>query len=150
MTDRDAWRGFSGTAWRQTIDVGDHELIVGLQTSAPLRSRRSHIITGLPDAYGRGRIIGDYRRVALYGVDRLIEERRERRSALDAKLSAEVVIRDREELAEQIRALEDLRRYRDRLLRVGHAGGQGHAVLRRPGEPRPRRCCTRSTAAATR
>jgi formate C-acetyltransferase len=139
----------------------DHELIVGLQTSAPLRraimpagglrmvqaglaaygyaldptvrtiftqhrkthndgvfdaypadvlaARRSHIITGLPDAYGRGRIIGDYRRVALYGVDRLIAERRDRKTALDESLSSEDVIRDREELAEQIRALADLR-----------------------------------------
>nr|BFE71920.1 formate C-acetyltransferase [Actinoplanes digitatis] len=230
MEHRTAWRGFTGSGWRETIDVGafihdniepytggqefltgptprteriwqqltrmfpeerrrgiydvdthtpstitshapgyidrDHELIVGLQTSAPLRraimpagglrmveaglkaygyaldpavraifsryrkthndgvfdaypadvkaARRSHIITGLPDAYGRGRIIGDYRRVALYGVDRLIEERRECKSALDARLSAEDVIRDREELAEQIRALEDLRRMAER------------------------------------
>jgi formate C-acetyltransferase len=140
----------------------DHELIVGLQTSAPLRraimpagglrmvqtglaaygysldpivetifstyrkthndgvfdaypadvlaARRSHIITGLPDAYGRGRIIGDYRRVALYGVNRLIDERRAIKAALDAKLSCETVIRDREELAEQIRALQDLKK----------------------------------------
>jgi len=221
----DAWRGFTGEAWRDDIDVAafihdnvtpytegpeflagpthrteriwrqlermfveerqrgiydvdthtpstitshapgyldrEHELIVGLQTSAPLRraimpagglrmvqaglaaygysldpavqtifstyrkthndgvfdaypadvlaARRSHLITGLPDAYGRGRIIGDYRRVALYGVDRLVAERRARKSALDAKLSAEEVIRDREELAEQIRALADLK-----------------------------------------
>jgi formate C-acetyltransferase len=230
MEPRAAWRGFTGTSWRDTIDVGafirdnvdpyaggpefltgptdrtsriwrqlqrmfveerrrgiydvdahtpssitshapgyidqGHELIVGLQTSSPLRraimpagglrmvqaglaaygysldpavrtiysqyrkthndgvfdaypadvkaARRSHIITGLPDAYGRGRIIGDYRRVALYGVDRLIEERRWRKAALDAKLSADDVIRDREELAEQIRALEDLRFMADR------------------------------------
>src|SRR3954447_20648167 len=221
----DAWRGFHGDAWRESIDVGrfihdniepyedgpefltgptvrtgriwgqlermfdeerrrgiydvdahtpstitahapgyldrDHELIVGLQTSAPLRraimpngglrmvqaglaaygysldstvrtiftqyrkthndgvfdaypadvlaARRSHVITGLPDAYGRGRIIGDYRRVALYGVDRLIAERRERKADLDARLSAEDVIRDREELADQIRALGELK-----------------------------------------
>jgi formate C-acetyltransferase len=72
-------------------------------------ARRSHIITGLPDAYGRGRIIGDYRRVALYGVDRLIEERKARKAALDAELSSEPVVRDREELAEQIRALDDLK-----------------------------------------
>jgi formate C-acetyltransferase len=225
MERREAWRGFAGTGWRETIDVGvfirdniepytggpefltgptprteriweqltrmfpeerrrgiydvdahtpstinshapgyidrGHELIVGLQTSAPLRraimpagglrmvqaglaaygysldpavhkifteyrkthndgvfdaypadvkaARRSHIITGLPDAYGRGRIIGDYRRVALYGVDRLIAERRERKAGLDTKLSAEDVIRDREELAEQIRALGELK-----------------------------------------
>ncbi|MGW3894086.1 formate C-acetyltransferase [Micromonospora profundi] len=224
-TSHEAWRGFRGTDWRDTIDVGgfvhdnvepytggsefltgptprteriwrqlqqmfveerrrgvydvdahtpstitshepgyldrDHELIVGLQTSAPLRraimpngglrmveaglraygftpdpavqtifsryrkthndgvfdaypadvkaARRSHIITGLPDAYGRGRIIGDYRRVALYGVDRLIAERRAVKASLDAQLSSEDVIRDREELAEQIRALDELR-----------------------------------------
>ncbi|WBB81275.1 formate C-acetyltransferase [Micromonospora sp. WMMD882] len=224
-TSHEAWRGFHGTGWRETIDVGafihdniepytggpeflagpthrteriwrqlrhmfveecrrgvydvdtdtpstitshepgyldqDDELIVGLQTSAPLRraimpngglrmveaglkaygftldpavraifsryrkthndgvfdaypadvkaARRSHIITGLPDAYGRGRIIGDYRRVALYGVDRLIAERHTVKASLDARLSSEDVIRDREELAEQIRALEELR-----------------------------------------
>ncbi|MGC5382691.1 formate C-acetyltransferase [Micromonospora sp. DT68] len=224
-TSHEAWRGFRGTVWRDTIDVGgfvhdnvepytggpefltgptprteriwrqlqqmfveerrrgvydvdphtpstitshepgyldrDHELIVGLQTDAPLRraimpngglrmveaglkaygftpdpavqtifsryrkthndgvfdaypadvkaARRSHIITGLPDAYGRGRIIGDYRRVALYGVDRLIAERRAVKASLDAQLSSEDVIRDREELAEQIRALDELR-----------------------------------------
>jgi formate C-acetyltransferase len=229
-TSREAWRGFRGTGWQQTIDVGgfirdnvepytggpefltgpthrteriwrhlqrmfveerrrgvydvdahtpstitshapgwidrDHELIVGLQTSAPLRraimpagglrmvqaglaaygysldptvrtifsqyrrthndavfdaypadvlaARRSHIVTGLPDSYGRGRIIGDYRRVALYGVDRLIAERRTIKAGLDAKLSSEDVVRDREELAEQIRALEDLRFMADR------------------------------------
>jgi formate C-acetyltransferase len=222
---RDAWRGFTGQQWRDTVDVGafvhdnvrpytggagflagvtprttkiwrqlqrmfveerrrgvydvdphtpstitshapgyldrDHELIVGLQTSAPLRraimpngglrmveaglkaygyamdptvraifstyrkthnagvfdaypadvlaARRSHIITGLPDAYGRGRIIGDYRRVALYGVDRLVAERTAIKAGLDAKLSGEDVIREREELAEQIRALGELK-----------------------------------------
>ncbi|MEV6305941.1 formate C-acetyltransferase [Actinoplanes sp. NPDC051861] len=74
-----------------------------------LAARRSHIITGLPDAYGRGRIIGDYRRVALYGVDRLIEERRQLRTALDARLSVADVIRDREEIAEQTRALGELK-----------------------------------------
>jgi formate C-acetyltransferase len=229
-TLHDAWRGFYGTGWRESIDVGgfihdniepytggaefltgpthrteriwgqlqrmfveeqrrgiydvdahtpstitahqpgyldrDHELIVGLQTSAPLRraimpagglrmvqaglaaygysldpavrtifsqyrkthnagvfdaypadvkaARRSHIVTGLPDAYGRGRIIGDYRRVALYGVDRLIAERQARKAELDAHLSSSDVIRDREELAEQIRALEELRFMADR------------------------------------
>jgi formate C-acetyltransferase len=229
-TSREGWRGFRGTGWRESVDVGafirdnidpytggpefltgpthrtericndlqhmfveerrrgiydvdthtpstitshepgyldrDHELIVGLQTSAPLRraimpngglrmveaglaaygysldptvrktfseyrkthndgvfdaypadvkaARRSGIITGLPDAYGRGRIIGDYRRVALYGVDRLVSEREARKAALDDRLSTDAVIRDREELAEQIRALQELRFMADR------------------------------------
>src|SRR5437773_3009964 len=72
------------------------------------KCRSSHILTGLPDAYGRGRIIGDYRRVALYGVERLIERKQEEKSALDDMMSTEEIIRDREELAEQIRALEEL------------------------------------------
>ncbi|HTO53688.1 MAG TPA: formate C-acetyltransferase [Myxococcota bacterium] len=138
----------------------DHELIVGLQTDAPLRRaimpnggfrmvqtaleaygykpdphvveaftkyrkthnaavfdaytaeirrcRSSHVLTGLPDAYGRGRIIGDYRRVALYGVSRLIEHKREEKQSLDPAMSTDEIIRDREELAEQIRALGEL------------------------------------------
>ncbi|MFY1632898.1 formate C-acetyltransferase [Solwaraspora sp. WMMB335] len=73
-----------------------------------LAARRSHIVTGLPDAYGRGRIIGDYRRVALYGVDRLVAERKAHRATLDLLPSTDEVIRDREELAEQIRALGEL------------------------------------------
>ncbi len=71
--------------------------------------RSSHIITGLPDAYGRGRIIGDYRRVALYGVDRLIEDKQAQKVTTRAAMYSSV-IRDREELSEQIRALEDLKR----------------------------------------
>ncbi|MBM9510176.1 formate C-acetyltransferase [Actinacidiphila acididurans] len=74
------------------------------------RARRAGIITGLPDAYGRGRIIGDYRRVALYGTSRLVEAKRAERALLDARPSTEDVIRDREELAEQIRALGELER----------------------------------------
>ena len=73
------------------------------------RCRRSHLLTGLPDAYGRGRIIGDYRRVALYGVDRLIEAKKHEKSILDERPSSEDIIRDREELAEQIRSLEELK-----------------------------------------
>ena len=70
--------------------------------------RSSHIITGLPDAYGRGRIIGDYRRVALYGVDRLIEDKMAQKITTRSAMYSQV-IRLREELAEQIRALEDLK-----------------------------------------
>jgi formate C-acetyltransferase len=72
------------------------------------RCRSSHILTGLPDAYGRGRIIGDYRRVPLYGVKRLIEEKQREKNALDAEMSTDSIIRDREELSEQIRALKEL------------------------------------------
>ncbi|MFE9646249.1 formate C-acetyltransferase [Streptomyces sp. NPDC006365] len=71
-------------------------------------ARKAGIITGLPDAYGRGRIIGDYRRVALYGTDRLIEAKRAELARLDAQPSTPDVIRDREELAEQVRALGEL------------------------------------------
>ncbi len=70
--------------------------------------RSSHIITGLPDAYGRGRIIGDYRRVALYGVDRLIEDKLEQKATTRSAMYSHV-IRAREELSEQIRALEELK-----------------------------------------
>jgi len=72
------------------------------------RCRSSHILTGLPDAYGRGRIIGDYRRVALYGVARLIKSKQEEKLSLDPLMSVDEVIRDREELSEQIRALKEL------------------------------------------
>jgi formate C-acetyltransferase len=138
----------------------DHEVIVGLQTEAPLKRaimpngglrmvltslkaygfeadpnvveaftkyrkthndgvfdaytadiracRSSHILTGLPDAYGRGRIIGDYRRVPLYGVARLVEEKEKEKASLDTSMSTEDIIRDREELSEQVRALKEL------------------------------------------
>ena len=72
------------------------------------RCRSSHILTGLPDAYGRGRIIGDYRRVPLYGVARLIETKQEEKRRLDSAMSTDEIIRDREELSEQIRALKEL------------------------------------------
>lgn len=71
-------------------------------------ARKAGIITGLPDAYGRGRIIGDYRRVALYGTDRLTAAKHAEKALLDALPSSADVIRDREELAEQIRALGEL------------------------------------------
>ena len=73
-----------------------------------MKCRKSGIITGLPDAYGRGRIIGDYRRVALYGVERLIEVKREERSQINDMWPTDEIIRQREELADQIRALGDL------------------------------------------
>ncbi len=77
-------------------------------TSDIRKCRSSHILTGLPDAYGRGRIIGDYRRVALYGVSRLIEHKQKENNNLDELMSTEEIIRDREELSEQIRALKEL------------------------------------------
>jgi len=72
------------------------------------KCRSSHILTGLPDAYGRGRIIGDYRRVSLYGVSRLIECKQREKQKLDSAMSTDDIIRDREELSEQTRALEEL------------------------------------------
>lgn len=79
-------------------------------TPEMLCARKAGIVTGLPDAYGRGRIIGDYRRVALYGTARLIDAKRAERARLDETPSTADVIRDREELAEQIRALGELER----------------------------------------
>ena len=73
-----------------------------------MNCRRSGIITGLPDSYGRGRIIGDYRRVALYGTDRLLEVKRQERAQIDDMWPTDEIIRMREELAEQVRALQDL------------------------------------------
>ena len=73
------------------------------------RARSYHIITGLPDAYGRGRIIGDYRRVALYGIDFLIEDKKVQKDSTPYTMTADV-IRDREELSEQIRALGELKK----------------------------------------
>jgi len=74
-----------------------------------LACRRSGIITGLPDAYGRGRIVGDYRRVALYGIDFLVTDKKREKAELDNEVFNEEVLRTREELSEQIRALEELR-----------------------------------------
>ena len=72
-------------------------------------ARSSHLLTGLPDGYGRGRIIGDYRRVALYGVDRLIEEKKVELEILDTDEFTEDIIRRREEVSDQIKALNDLK-----------------------------------------
>jgi formate C-acetyltransferase len=93
------------TKYRKTHNEG----VFDAYTADIRRCRSSHVLTGLPDAYGRGRIIGDYRRVALYGVDRLIKRKKQEKSDLDATQSTEAIIRDREELAEQIRALQELK-----------------------------------------
>ncbi len=93
------------TKYRKTHNEG----VFDLYTPEIRACRSSHIITGLPDAYGRGRIIGDYRRVALYGVDRLIEAKKAERAELDGRWPSEEVMRLREELADQLRALADLK-----------------------------------------
>ena len=92
------------TKYRKTHNEG----VFDAYTEDIRRCRSSHILTGLPDAYGRGRIIGDYRRVALYGVARLIEHKEDEKRSLDAFMSTDEIIRDREELSEQIRALKEL------------------------------------------
>jgi len=92
------------TKYRKTHNEG----VFDAYTADVRRCRSSHVLTGLPDAYGRGRIIGDYRRVALYGLARLIEVKRQEKRALDKEMSTDDIIRDREELSEQIRALKEL------------------------------------------
>ena len=92
------------TEHRKTHNAG----VFDAYTPEMRKCRSNHIITGLPDAYGRGRIIGDYRRVALYGVDRLIEDKQFQKDTTVSTMSLEV-IREREELSEQIRALEMLK-----------------------------------------
>jgi formate C-acetyltransferase len=92
------------TKYRKTHNQG----VFDAYTPAIRAARSSHIVTGLPDAYGRGRIIGDYRRVALYGIDQLIAAKKAELATLDDRLSSEAIIRDREELNEQLRALGEL------------------------------------------
>lgn len=93
------------TVHRKTHNAG----VFDAYTPEMRACRSSHIITGLPDAYGRGRIIGDYRRIALYGIDRLIEDKEEQKATTRTIMYSDV-IRDREELSEQIRALKDLKK----------------------------------------
>ncbi len=93
------------TTHRKTHNAG----VFDVYTPEMRACRSNHIITGLPDAYGRGRIIGDYRRVALYGVDRLIEDKQEQKNTSRTIMNS-FVIREREELSEQIRALEMLKK----------------------------------------
>lgn len=94
------------TKYRKTHNDG----VFSAYTDSIRKARKTGIITGLPDAYGRGRIIGDYRRVALYGVDKLINEREERYAACDPAEMTEDKIRLREEISEQLKALKALKR----------------------------------------
>ncbi len=93
------------TTHRKTHNAG----VFDAYTPEMRACRSSHIITGLPDAYGRGRIIGDYRRIALYGVDRLIEDKTNQKNGTRTIMYSDV-IRNREELSEQIRALQELKK----------------------------------------
>ena len=93
------------TVHRKTHNAG----VFDAYTDEMRACRSNHIITGLPDAYGRGRIIGDYRRIALYGIDRLIENKEEQKSTTRTIMYSDV-IREREELSEQLRALGELKK----------------------------------------
>lgn len=92
------------TKYRKTHNDGVYDAY----TPEMRRARTAHILTGLPDTYGRGRIVGDYRRVALYGVDYLIEHKKRDKELLDGEMTPDK-IRDREELSEQIKALGALK-----------------------------------------
>lgn len=91
------------TKYRKTHNQG----VFDAYTPEMLLARKAGIVTGLPDAYGRGRIIGDYRRMALYGIDFLIEDKKRQLSLTNQETMSEDVIREREEITEQIRALNE-------------------------------------------
>ena len=93
------------TKYRKTHNDG----VFDAYTDDIRKARSAHVITGLPDAYGRGRIIGDYRRIAVYGVDFLLADKQREKRELDDYHATEDVIRLREELAEQIRSLQELK-----------------------------------------
>ncbi|EXG82459.1 formate C-acetyltransferase [Cryptosporangium arvum] len=105
------------TTYRKTHNDG----VFDAYTPRIRAARKAGIVTGLPDSYGRGRIIGDYRRVALYGADALVAAKEAEKAALDDVRSGADVIRDREEIAEQIRALREL---------VTMAAGYGYDLTR--------------------
>jgi formate C-acetyltransferase len=92
------------TKYRKTHNDG----VFSAYTKQMRSARRSGVITGLPDAYGRGRIIGDYRRIALYGIDHLVADKKVQLESLEGEVMTEEVIRLREEISEQISALQDL------------------------------------------
>ena len=92
------------TKYRKTHNDGVYDAY----TPEMRRARTAHILTGLPDTYGRGRIVGDYRRVALYGIDYLIAQKQKDKLNMDGDMTPDK-IRDREELSEQIKALGDLK-----------------------------------------
>lgn len=92
------------TKYRKTHNDGVYDAY----TPEMRRARTAHILTGLPDTYGRGRIVGDYRRVALYGIDYLIKHKELDKSLIDGEMRPDR-IRDREELSEQIKALKQLK-----------------------------------------